>query len=111
MDTVKEGKASYHEYRLLAEDGETLVHFIEDLKYKVSDGVDDLIEWTDLPHDNPGTIIVPGPINRIGDSGRSMRYLTLFAIHDEGNHLPEEVKYKILDQVGITSTTTPTGVE
>lgn len=108
MDTVKEGKSSYHTYKLLEEDGVTLVHSVELLKYKVSDGVDDLIAWTTLPLNNNGTIIVPGLVNRIGDSGRTMRYLTLFAIHDGGKHLPEETKYKILNQIGITSTTVPT---
>ncbi len=107
MDTVKEGKASYHSYRLLQEDRITLIHSVEALRYKVSDGVDDLIEWTDLPLDNTGTITVPGPVNRIGESGRRDRYLTLFAVHDTGKHLPEEVYYRVLDQKGISSETIP----
>lgn len=122
MYSVDEGKRSYHDYKLLkiapddaqAEDIITidgidyvLVDSVESLKYKVSDGVSDLVAWISIPLNAEGTIEIPGPINRIDNPDRIKRYLILFATHDGGNHLPEEIEYVISKKVGIDSSTTP----
>ena len=103
---VDEGKTSYHAYSLLKKDGVTPVESVEALKYKVSDGTSDLVGWINLPLEATGEIEVPGPINRI-TAGNQKRYLTLFAVHDGGDHLPQELEYVIRAQKGITPETDP----
>jgi len=106
-DIVGEGKSSSHPYSLLDADGVT-VESVEALKYKVSDGVTDLVPWTNLPLTGIGTIEVPGPVNRISSAKLNKRYLTIFAVHDGGRHLPEEIVYLINPLVGIDHDTVPT---
>ena len=107
VDIVWEGKASSHPYSLLDADG-IAVESVELLKYKVSDGITDLVPWTNLPLTGSGIIEIPGPVNRISSARLNKRYLTIFAVHDGGRHLPEEIIYYIKDNIGITPETEPT---
>lgn len=108
LDTVDEGKDSSHDYELLDVDGDP-ISVAESLRYHLSDGTDTLIDWTTIsPPAGTGTIEISGIFNRISSPGKTQRFLTLYAIHNGGKNLPQEIEYEIVPAVGIIPTTPPT---
>lgn len=108
MDKVNEGQASYHDYSLLDADGDP-VESVETLRYTVGDGTNTLVDWTDIAAPTgTGTIVVPGPVNRLSSRKLNRRYVTLLAVHDGGNHMTHEIVYAIIPLVGIDPDTVPT---
>lgn len=102
---VGEGKDIDIDYAIRNVDGD-LVNPVT-LRYKLSDGIDTLIDWTATPLLSEGTITIPGQKNRVIKKGRTDRYFTLYATYGTGNQNPETIQYSITDSPNIDVDTPP----
>jgi hypothetical protein len=93
---VNEGSTSHYDYAFTKEDGETPIDTVTLFKYKITDGVIDVLDWTDLNLiEVSGTITIPGELNRILHN-RNTRYILFYIIAD-GEVITFEDSYTITD--------------
>ena len=95
--TVNEGSTSYHAIIITDKSGATVVP--ESLRYKLSDSIGVLIEWTSLDISTT-EIVIPAAMNVIGIYGRK-RFLTVEATHNGGDKIPSEIEYELVDLKGV----------
>ena len=101
LGCIDEGSDSYYEY-MLEDKNDNLITLVEAIAWKLSDGVNTLIDWTDIvPPIGQGEINVPGEFNIVADDEFTDRFLTIFATHDGGKKISKTIKYGIINSFNI----------
>jgi len=105
LGCIDEGSDSFYEY-ILENKEEYPIELADLLKWKLSDGVNILIDWTEIiPPAGQGEINIPGEFNVVADDEFTDRFLTIFATHDGGKQISKTIKYGIINSFNIDGET------
>lgn len=100
--TVEDRTTSYHGYSLFDKAGVEIVT-AEVLKYKLSDGLNVLIDWQNIsPPSAPGEIEIDGDYNTPASCGLKNRFLSIYAEHSGGEKITTTIRYALKDSYNIS---------
>lgn len=98
---VEDRTTSYHDYQLLDKNGDEL-STAEVLKYKLSDGLNALIDWTNInPPVGSGEIEIDGDFNTPENCGLKNRFLSIYAANG-GEKKTITIRYVVKDSFNIS---------
>lgn len=98
---IPDGTDSEHEFVFLNKAG-AVVPSAESAKYRIVDRDNAvLVDWTSIVPPEPGSIKVPGEINRVRNSRDTVRKITIVVRHNGGENLTGEIRYDLNNYGGI----------
>jgi hypothetical protein len=100
LECVNEGQTITINYTLTDVDGNP-VSSIDLLEYKLSDGINILVDWTELPSVAPaGSFVISGANNIVQGRGLTDRYLTVHSVL-AGKDTFKPIKYSLPDDPNV----------
>ena len=102
-DEIQEGTEIDIDFSLVDKDGDPVTP--TENKYKLSDGIEILKDWTNAPLSSDDTVTIEGDLNRVLKPGRTERFFTLFFKYGTSSQASKTIQYDIIDSPNIDSDT------